>query len=230
MFIEIYSAYSAKEKGKDDIEFSNNIILPASALQKLCQMKDFEDTKNPALFRILNIELYTFSHCGVEEFTAEEGKCYIPSNLFDRLCLEEGQKVNIRKLNLTSGTYVKLQPHRTEFINLPNVKTILEYNLRNYFCLTEGDTISAKFEKKIYKIDILECKPNKAIRTLNCDLKIDFEEPKDFKQYQEKNVNKSKFTTGNNVINLEKISDSTIIFKSEKIPVKVSKEEIKKNI
>ena len=179
-------------------------------------MKNFGDTKNPVLFRILNIQLGMYTHCGVFEFTAEEGNCYLPANMFDRLCLEEGQQVNLRALALKPGTFIKIQPHKTEFINNPNPKTILEYNLRNYFCVTEGDTISVKFGKKLYQIDILECKPDKAIRTLNCDLMVDFAPPKDYKE--PKPAPKS-----------EKIG-SNIKFNSEEKPVKLTQEEIEKHI
>ena len=233
MFIEVYKAYPVNEIDSNNIQFSNNIILPPSALQKLSVLKDFGDTKNPFLFRILNIQLNIFSHCGVSEFTAEEGMCYIPPHLFSFLSLEEGQKVNIRKVYLRPGNYVKLQPHKTEFINLPNFKLILELNLRNYFCLTENDTMPLKYQNKIFKIDILKCRPAKAIRTLNCDLEIDFEEPKDFEEYQKKNGDKNNNMMGANVIHLEKNSDnsnltgSIIKFNSEPIPVKLS-EEIKK--
>ena len=153
IFIEIYKAFPCSVMGRDDIELSNSIILPQTALQKLSSMKNFGDSKNPILFRILNIEINIFTHCGVAEFTAEEGTCYIPYNMFERLCLTEGQTVNIRNIELKPGTFIKLKPHLTEFINNPNPKTILEYNLRNYFCVTEGDTISVKFGKKVYKID-----------------------------------------------------------------------------
>ena len=51
-------------------------------------MPNFGDSKNPILFRILNINLNIYTHCGVVEFTAETGTCYIPSHMFDRLCLE----------------------------------------------------------------------------------------------------------------------------------------------
>ena len=61
-------------------------------------MKDFEKSKDPALFRILNIQLGIHTHCGVAEFTAEEGTCYLPYNMFDRLSLEEGQQVNVRAI------------------------------------------------------------------------------------------------------------------------------------
>ena len=220
LFIEVYRAYPASIMGREDIDLSNSIILPPSALNKLSSMKNFGDSKNPVLFQILNIELNIKTHCGVIEFTAEEEVCYIPSNMFDRLCLEEGQKVNIRAINLNPGTFIKLQPHKTAFINNPNPKTILEYNLRNYFCVTEGDTISVKFGKNIYKIDVIECKPSKAIRTLNCDIEVDFAPPKDYKE-PEKLINKG----GNS------ISGSNIKYNSEEKPIyKLSKEEIQKQI
>ena len=217
IFIEIYKAFPCSVMGREDIDLSNSIILPQTALQKLSSMKNFGDSKNPILFRILNIELNIFTHCGVAEFTAEEGTCYIPYNMFEKLCLIEGQTVNIRNIELKAGTFIKLKPHLTEFINNPNPKTILEYNLRNYFCVTEGDTISVKFGKKIYKIDIIQCKPNKAIRTLNCDIVVDFEAPKDYKEPVKQNI------TNNN--------NGSIKFNSnEKIYKKLTEEEIKKQI
>ena len=218
LFIEVYLAYPASIMGREDIELSNSIILPSDALQKLSFMPNFGDSKNPILFRILNIDLNIYTHCGVVEFTAEKGTCYIPSNMFDRLCLEEGQKVNIRAIPLKSGTFIKLQPHKTEFINNKDPKTILEYNLRNYFCVTEGDTISIKFGTKIYKIDVIQCKPDKAIRTLNCDIEVDFAPPKDYKEPEKPSQVTSNLTASN------------IKFNSEKAPIKLTKEEIQKQI
>ena len=214
IFIEVYKAFPASIMGREDIDLSNSIILPPSALGKLSVMKNFGDSKNPILFRITNIELSITTHCGVVEFTAEEGICYIPSNMFEKLCLIEGQTVNIRNVELKPGTFIKLQPHLTEFINNQNPKTILEYNLRNYFCVTEGDTIAVKFSNKIYKIDIVQCKPAKAIRTLNCDIEVDFDPPKDYKEPTKVN-NSSK-------------GKGSIKFKSNDIPVKEMTEEEKR--
>ena len=218
LFIEVYRAYPASIMGREDIDLSNSIILPPDALQKLSFMPNFGDSKNPILFRILNIELNIYTHCGVVEFTAQKGTCYIPSNMFDRLCLEEGQRVNIRATPVGEGKFIKLQPHKTEFIKNKDPKTILEYNLRNYFCVTEGDTISIKFGKKIYKIDVIQCKPDKAIRTLNCDIVVDFDSPKDYKEPE-----KPSQTSSN-------ITGSNIKFNSEKAPIKLTKEEIQKQI
>ena len=218
IFIEVYKAFPAKMVYREDIELSNSIILPQSALNVLSGMKNFSDSRNPILFRILNIELNISTHCGVAEFTAEEGTCYLPSNMFDKLCLMEGQQVNVRNAVLKPGTFIKLQPHKTEFIENPNPKTILEYNLRNYFCVTEGDTISVKFGKKIYQIDVVQCKPDKAIRTLNTDIEVDFCPPKDYKE-------PPKVKKENN------LSGSSIKFNSnEKVIKKLTPEEIKKQI
>jgi ubiquitin fusion degradation protein 1 len=38
------------------------------------------------------------------------------------LCLEEGSEVIIRNVNLKKGTYIKFQPHKTEFIDIPGFK------------------------------------------------------------------------------------------------------------
>ena len=216
LFIEVYRAFPAAAMGRADIDATNSIILPNSALGKLSLLKDFGNDKNPLLFRILNIQLGIYTHCGIIEFTAEEGTCYIPYNMFDRLSLEEGQKVNIRATKLEKGTFIKLRPHKTEFINNPNPKVILEYNLRNYFCVTEGDTIDVRFGKKYYKIDVIECKPNKAIRTLNCELEVDFEPPKDYKEPEK--------------VQRSNVSGSNIKFKSNENPENLSKEEIEKQI
>jgi ubiquitin fusion degradation protein 1 len=213
LFIEVYKALPGILRGREDINLSNSIILPSSALNRLSNIKNFDNSKEPILFKILNIELQMYTHCGVKDFTAEEGFCYLPENMFDKLCLEEGQKVNLRALKLRPGTFIKLQPHKTEFIENPNTKTILEYNLREYFCVTEGDTISVKFGKKIYNIDVLECKPDKQIRTLNCNLEVDFAPPKDYKEP----INNKK-------------EKSNIIFKSEKDIKNLTKEEINKEI
>ena len=219
LFIEVYKAFPASIMGREDIDLSNSIILPASALGVLSSMRNFKDSKNPLLFRILNIELNMATHCGVAEFTAQEGTCYLPSNMFERLCLMEGQQVNIRNVDLKEGKFIKLQPHLTEFINNPNPKTILEYNLRNYFCVTEGDTISVKFSKKIYKLDIVQCKPAKAIRTLNTDIEVDFCPPKDYKEEPRNNDSFRKTGSGSIKFN-----------SNEKVVKPLTKEEIKKQI
>ena len=174
MFVECYEAYPASFYERNDLELSNSVILPISALIELSNFKNIKGSKAPMLFKIINIDLNLYTFCGVLEFTAEPEICIIPSNMFDRLCLKEGQKIIISLVTLATGKFVKMRPRNKEILDYP--KSIIEHNLRNYFCLTEGDTISINYQKKIHKFDILECKPNKAIKILNCDLEIELEQ------------------------------------------------------
>jgi len=46
-------------------------------------------------FRIVNPTMKKKTYCGVLEFIAEEGKCYLPNWMMDILLCEEGQEVII---------------------------------------------------------------------------------------------------------------------------------------
>jgi ubiquitin fusion degradation protein 1 len=98
----------------------------------------------------------------------------------EHLGLSEGGDVSIESVQLQKGTFVKIQPHETAFIDLPNPRAVLENALRNYLCLTQGDTIVVEFAKKRYAIDIIETRPGPAIMTLQTDLQVDFAPPKDY--------------------------------------------------
>lgn len=78
---------------------------------------------------------------------------------------------------LPKATFAKIRPHKTEFIELPDPKAVLEIQLRNYTCLTEGETISINFANKSFKVDILEIKPDSQYKTciiIDTDLSIEF--------------------------------------------------------
>ena len=98
------------------------------------------------------------------------------------LGLPEGGDVTIESVTLPKGTFVKIQPHETAFIDLPNPRAVLENSLRNYLCLTQGDSIVVEFAKKRYTIDIIETRPGPAIMTLQTDLQVDFAPPKDYRE------------------------------------------------
>ena len=79
--------------------------------------------------------------------------------------------------------YIKLQPHLTKFIDLPNPKAILEIQLRNFTCLHVGDTITIKTFDGDYEIDILEIRPKNqydAICVIDADVEVDFAPPLDY--------------------------------------------------
>ena len=42
------------------------------------------------------------------------------------LGISEGETINIELNSVPTGSYIKIRPHKTEFINLSNPKAILE--------------------------------------------------------------------------------------------------------
>lgn len=50
--------------------------------------------------------------------------------MMQNLALQEGDAVKMRNVSLPKGTYVKLQPHTTDFTNISNPKAVLETTLR----------------------------------------------------------------------------------------------------
>lgn len=96
------------------------------------------------------------------------------------LALEEGEIVNLKSASLPKGTYVKLQPHTTDFIDISNPKAVLETTLRNFSCLTVGDQITINYNNRQYFIDIVEAKPQAAISVIETDCEVDFAPPLDY--------------------------------------------------
>jgi len=160
------------------------VILPSSALHELARL----NISYPMLFMISNPQMGKKTYCGVLEFSAEEGMCYLPIWMMNNLFLEEGSDVMLRNVNLTKGKFVVLQPHETAFINLANPKAILENQLTNYSCLMKGDTINIHHSGKDYLIDIVDCKPADQICVVEADIEVDFREPLDFKEVQAKQM------------------------------------------
>ncbi|CAI0539847.1 unnamed protein product [Linum tenue] len=154
------------------------VIMPPSALERLASLHiDY-----PMLFELHNPSTERVTHCGVLEFVAEEGLIYLPYWMMENMLLQEGDLVQLRNASLEKGTYVKLQPHSTEFLDVSNPKAILETSLRNYSCLTTGDTILVAYNNKKYFINIVETKPSAAVSVVETDCEVDFAPPLDYKE------------------------------------------------
>uniref|UniRef100_A0A6N2L6V5 V-type proton ATPase proteolipid subunit n=1 Tax=Salix viminalis TaxID=40686 RepID=A0A6N2L6V5_SALVM len=157
---------------------SRAVIMPPSALDRLASLHiDY-----PMLFELQNNAAERVSHCGVLEFIAEEGMIYMPYWMMENLLLQEGDTVRVKNVTLPKGKYVKLQPHTKDFLDISNPKAILETTLRNYSCLTTGDSIMVAYNNKKYYIDIIETKPSNAITIIETDCEVDFAPPLDYKE------------------------------------------------
>jgi len=81
------------------------------------------------------------THCGVLEFTAPEGNCYVPFWMMQNLMLEEGGLLSVKNVSLPKATFVKFKPQSTDFLDISNPRAVLEKQLRTFSCVTVGDQI-----------------------------------------------------------------------------------------
>ncbi|CAD8081201.1 unnamed protein product [Paramecium sonneborni] len=178
---ENLEVYNASLFGKNNLNQGNKILLPASALQQVLNLKQ----QGPMIFRLQStLDERKYTYVGVLEFTAEEGTCVIPDWMFESIGFTNGQQIIVsHEKRLERGKLIKIQPHETAFVDLPDPRAILENHLRNFICLTEGETISINFHKTNYLIDIVKVEPTnilKAVCINEADIEIDFMQPLDF--------------------------------------------------
>ena len=166
-------AYPVTFVNRLDLEKGDKILLPPSILQKLSE----SEIKGPITFEIKTANSSRKSHCGVMDFTADEGCAYIPRWMIQNLDIKEGEKLYFSYTSLEKGNYVKLQPQTNDFLNISNPKAILEAKLRYFTCLTRSDTIAIEYNEKIYWINVVEVKPGVAVLIVDTDIDVDFASP-----------------------------------------------------
>lgn len=177
-FEQNYRCYPVAFIEKAHLEKGDKVIMPPSALDRLAYLQiDY-----PMLFEVSNPTSGKITHCGVLEFIADEGMIYLPYWMMENMLLREGDIVNIKNASLSKGTFVKLQPHTKDFLDVSNPKAILETTLRSYSCLTTGDTIMVAYNNKKFYIDIVETKPSSAISIIETDCEVDFAPPLDYQE------------------------------------------------
>ncbi|KAI8848070.1 ubiquitin fusion degradation protein UFD1-domain-containing protein [Chytridium lagenaria] len=155
---------------REDVNFGGKILLPPTALAKLATL----NIAYPMLFELKNESQQKTSHGGVLEFTAEEGKVYLPQWMMTTMLLEEGSLVKVKNVNLPLGKFVKLQPQSVDFLDISDPKAVLEKAISNFSTLTQGDIITIKYNNKQFDILIVESKPGgKGISVVETDLEVD---------------------------------------------------------
>jgi len=145
------------------------------------------DIQYPMLFKLLVEDTKKAVYCGVTEFTAPPNVIYLPQWMMDQLEIVEGQQVQLFNVMLQLGTYLLIRPHTYKFVEkYSDPKTILEQHITKYATLTRGTTIKICVDGEVWSFDIVELKPSRAVCILNTDLKLDFDEPLDIKEYEAK--------------------------------------------
>lgn len=175
-FNTMYRCYSVSMlpgTGRDNVDRGGRIFLPQSALDQLTRL----NIVYPMLFKLTSPQKNRTTHCGVLEFVADEGKCYMPYWMMRNLLLEEGAFVKIESVSLPVATFSKFQPQSVDFLDITNPKAVLENELRSFACLTTGDVIAISYNDRIYELCVLETKPGPAVSIIECDMNVDFAPP-----------------------------------------------------
>ncbi|KAJ2887713.1 ubiquitin fusion degradation protein, partial [Coemansia asiatica] len=185
-FRQHYSAYPISFlENKGDANYGGKIFMPPSALEEISQ----REVVYPLLFKIQTEETAPVSdssvddtgkrtHCGVLEFTAEEGRVYLPQWMMDTLGITPGTVVEVINVALLQGSMTKLQPQSTDFLDISDHRAVLENALRKFSALTVGDIIAFRYNDKDYRVAVIETQPSPtAINIVETDLSVDFAPP-----------------------------------------------------
>lgn len=192
-FFRCYPVSMMKDaNNKNTANYGGKIFLPQSALHKLTML----NIRYPMLFKLLNTNTGKSTHSGVLEFTADEGRCYLPEWMMNTLEISAGTVIKIETTDLPQGNFVKLEPQSTDFLEISDPKAVLENALRNFTTLTVNDIIELNYNSHIYKIKILEIKPESSthgICVIETDLVTEFAPPvgyvePDYEKIKEENA------------------------------------------
>lgn len=177
-FEEQYHCYSAAMADKSHLEQGDKILLPPSAFDILARLQ----VDYPMLFQLQSPDKGTLTHCGVLEFTAEEGSCVVPFWMMQNLLIEEGAVLTVTNVSLPKANFVKFQAQHVDFLEISNPRAVLEHALRNFSCITKGDVICVPYNSKNYHFEIKEVKPQDAACIIETDCNVDFDAPVGYKE------------------------------------------------
>lgn len=172
-YSEQYHCFSGAFADKAHLEEGDKILLPTSAFEQLARLQ----IEYPMLFELKNGTSGKRTHCGVLEFTAPEGHCYLPFWMMQNLMLEEGGLLTVQNVSLPKATFVKFQPQHTDFLQISNPRAVLERQLRTFSCVTVGDQICIPYNDRRYYLEVREVKPQEAACIIECDCNVDFDAP-----------------------------------------------------
>eukprot|EP00604_Paraphysomonas_vestita_P003186 CAMPEP_0174821238 /NCGR_PEP_ID=MMETSP1107-20130205/6086_1 /TAXON_ID=36770 /ORGANISM="Paraphysomonas vestita, Strain GFlagA" /LENGTH=342 /DNA_ID=CAMNT_0016038041 /DNA_START=117 /DNA_END=1145 /DNA_ORIENTATION=+ len=156
-----------------DLEDGDKILLPQSALESLARM----NVEYPMLFKLENNSMGRSTHCGVYEFSAPEGCCYLPFWMMQNLMIGEGTTIIVKNVSLPKAKFVKFRPQSVDFLEISNPRAVLEKTLRNYTCVTNGDQICIHYLNRNLYLEVVEVKPGGAASIVETDCEVDFAEP-----------------------------------------------------
>jgi ubiquitin fusion degradation protein 1 len=175
-----FRCYSHAMTSRPELENGDKILLPPSALDILSEKRTLGpfihahiahahllaspcparmQVVYPMMFRLANAATARRTHCGVLEFSAEEGRCYIAHWMMQNLLLKEGDLVTVSNVTLPKARFVKFRPHSKDFLDISNPKAVLERQLSKFSALSKGDVVCFRYLDSNFFMDVLETRP-----------------------------------------------------------------------
>ena len=186
-FENIYSPVLL-EDSEDD-----KIILPQSALKDFLSQDVLSDGRalsfRIGIYNPESAKCYEkYTHCGVKEFTAEDGVVKIPPKIVDSLCIPSDLlsiKLFVKYVRLSKVTFVKLQPKENRFSHVGPIKSALQDNLRRHTALTINDIVTIWHRGKDYKMRVVEVRPEPCGTLIDTDVEVELEISEEYKNQQD---------------------------------------------
>lgn len=140
------------------------------------------------------------THCGVDDFTAEEGTCALPPAVALSLAKERGvdwlvgRSVRLRFVQLPqeASVSVTFQPRGQGFhvgdkdvVNI-DIKAVLLRTLRDTLTLTEGDWVPVRHDGRTFELVLTQMRPAPAMLILDTDVEVDLAPSADVQREEER--------------------------------------------
>ena len=124
--VDMLKAMPAESVQRKDLNSGNRVLLPGEILQTITN-QFHGNLPHPMIFSVSTIWTRKTVYVGVLEFVAPPNTVVIPDWIFESLQLNRGEMIWLGIVDfLPKATFAKIRPHKTEFIELPDPKAVLE--------------------------------------------------------------------------------------------------------
>ena len=116
-------------------------------------------------------------------YLSEEPSVFLPEWMFQNLYLQPGDQIEIHLIEdtLPKATFLKVQPHDSAFLTIPDHKTQLEKALQCFSTVSVGSVINVIINEEPFELSIINGLPGQKYLSLrDTDVAIEFEAPLDF--------------------------------------------------
>ena len=146
-----------------------------------------EDTQDRQLSQI-HLELCGNLHSKVCStplcfYLSEEPRVFLPEWMFQNLYLQPGDEIDVKLIQnpIPKATFLKVQPHDSAFLTIPDHKTQLENALQCFSTVSIGSVINIIVNDESFELSILSGLPDQKYLSLReTDVAIEFDAPLDF--------------------------------------------------